>query len=184
RFNGQHDGATWLGQHLRPELKRHGLESGRALDVGCGTGKAFKPRLDRGWHSVGCDLSSGRLLEAARNHPQELKQSRLVLMRCDARELPAVPPSFTLVLMLNDVVNYLTGDGDLEHCFGGIANNLAPRGLACFDANSLRLYEQNITPSGVGEIRDRGWHWEPLSTEVEAGGTFEAQLSGPEVETQ
>src|SRR5207253_1140635 len=93
RFNEQNDYETWLGQHLLPELKRHGLETGRALDVGCGTGKAFKPLLDRGWHIVGCDLSSGMLLEAARNHPQELKQSRLVLMRCDARELPAVPPS-------------------------------------------------------------------------------------------
>lgn len=183
KFTEQNDYEAWLGEILLPELKEHGLEIGWALDVGCGTGRAFGPLLARGWHIVGCDLSAGMLHEAARKHPQSLQQLRLILRRCDARELPALPRSFDLVLMLNDVVNYLTEDGDLERCFEGIARNLAPRGLACFDANSLRLYEENFTPSGVSEIRDRGWHWNPLSTEVEVGGTFEAQISGPGVDT-
>lgn len=183
KFNEQNDYEAWLGDILLPELKHHGLEIGWALDVGCGTGRAFGPLLDRGWSIVGCDLSAGMLHEAARKHPQELQQSRVVLRRCDARELPAFQRSFDLVLMLNDVLNYLTEDGDLERCFGRVAGSLAPQGLACFDVNSLWLYEQNFTPAGHGEIRGRGWRWTPLSTEVQVGRTFEAQISGPGVET-
>jgi ubiquinone/menaquinone biosynthesis C-methylase UbiE len=182
KFNEQNDYETWLGQLLLPEMKKHGLETGWALDVGCGTGRAFEPLLRRGWRIVGCDLSAGMLREAARNHPQ-VPQQRLVLRRCDARELPAFSRTFNLVLMLNDVVNYLTEDGDLERCFEGLARNLDPQGFACFDANSFRLYEQNFTASGRSEIRDRGWHWHPLSREVEVGGTFEVRISGPGVET-
>jgi hypothetical protein len=123
------------------------------------------------------------LNEAAQKHPEALEQSRLVLRRCDARELPPLSRSYNLVLMLNDVVNYLTEDGDLERCFQGIAENLAPQGLACFDANSLRLYEQNFTAPGSREMRDHGWNWDPLSTKVEVGGIFEAEISGPDVAT-
>jgi SAM-dependent methyltransferase len=183
RFNEQNDYEAWLGGVLLPKLQAHGLENGRALDVGCGTGMAFRPLIDRGWRVTGCDVSSGMLREAARKHADDLKEFRLDLRRCDVRVLPTFTRSFNLVLMLNDVVNYLTDEGDLERCFEGIARNLAPQGLACFDSNSLRLYRQNFTAAGSGEIRNRGWSWEPRSEQVEMGGTFEAQLSGPGVET-
>src|SRR5262245_9693443 len=45
--NAQNDYEMWLGEVLLPELEKHGLQKGWALDVGCGTGRAFEPLLDR-----------------------------------------------------------------------------------------------------------------------------------------
>jgi SAM-dependent methyltransferase len=106
--NAQNDYEMWLGEVLLPELEKHGLKQGWALDAGCGTGRAFDPLLRRGWRVVGCDVSSGMLGEAARKFGP-----RVPLLHLDARELPPIAPlvglandeAFTLILLLNDVVN-------------------------------------------------------------------------------
>jgi len=104
----------------------------------------------------------------------------------DVRDLPRIRPGhfadrFDLVLLLNDVLNYLTEDGDLERCFSGVARNLAPGGLVCFDANTLGLMRSNF--GGVDGGLSRGdWEWRGRGEEIVAGGTFEATLSGPGVE--
>ncbi|HEU4635782.1 MAG TPA: class I SAM-dependent methyltransferase, partial [Edaphobacter sp.] len=140
-WNSQNDYEMWLGEALLPKLEMHGLRKGWALDVGCGTGRAFEPLLARGWQIVGCDISSRMLAAAGRKF-----NSRVQLRNYDARSLPAICPasglptgeSFNLILMLNDVVNYLTDDSDLERLFLGIKRNLSrDRGLAIFDANTL-----------------------------------------------
>jgi SAM-dependent methyltransferase len=82
-FNHQNDYEMWLGQALLPELERHGLERGRALDVACGTGRAFAPLLRRGWRVRGCDLSPA-MLERARQEGGDLVE----LDVADMRELP------------------------------------------------------------------------------------------------
>jgi SAM-dependent methyltransferase len=65
-FNHSNDYEMWLGRALLPKLREHGLrEGGRALDVGCGTGRAFRPLLRRGWEVQGCDLSPAMLGLAA-----------------------------------------------------------------------------------------------------------------------
>ena len=52
-FNHLNDYEMWLGRALLPELEKHGLGHGKALDVGCGTGRAFAPLLRRGWQVQG-----------------------------------------------------------------------------------------------------------------------------------
>src|SRR6478609_7924970 len=65
-FNAANDYEMWLGRVLIPELRKHGLrEGGHALDVGCGTGRAFRPLLSRGWRVYGLDLSPAMLELAA-----------------------------------------------------------------------------------------------------------------------
>jgi SAM-dependent methyltransferase len=174
-FNAQNDHEVWVGQTLLPELETQGLDLGRVLDVGCGTGKAFPPLLDRGWEVYGCDVSLEMLRRA------EAKFDVPVLL-ADARELPDYAYRFDLVLMLNDVVNYLTEDGDLERCFRGVVKNLAPGGLVCFDANCLSLFEANWIAGRASALSKRGWPWKGLSDAVSAGGTFEAELAGEGVE--
>jgi len=186
-YNAQNNYELWLGEVLLPELAKHGLREGWALDVGCGTGRAFDPLLDRGWEVVGCDVSSGMLAEA------ECKfGSRVRLFQCDARSLPpssasAGPPGdegFDLVLLLNDVVNYVTEDGDLEKVFAGVKSNLRDgHGLVLFDANTLSLFREQFAPGVEGEMSDRGWGWRGLTGETDAGPIFEAELSGSDVET-
>jgi SAM-dependent methyltransferase len=65
-LNASNDYEMWLGRALLPKLRERGLrEGGRALDVGCGTGRAFGPLLRRGWRITGCDLSPAKLKVAA-----------------------------------------------------------------------------------------------------------------------
>jgi len=186
-WNGQNDYEMWLGEVLLPELEKHGLRNGWALDVGCGTGRAFVPLLDRGWRVVGCDLSSGMLAEAARKFGSQVR-----LLNLDARSLPPLSPApelpageaFHLILLLNDVLNYMTEDGELEQVFTGVKrNSCRGQGLVAFDLNTLRLFREDFA-SGVleeGSAGDR--QWRGLTDQPKPGGVFEARLSGHGVET-
>jgi len=184
-FTSANNYELWLGEILLPELEKHGLQRGWALDVGCGTGRAFDPLLDRGWRVVGCDASAGMLTRA-----KEKFGERVQLIHADARELGPISPSpdhpggenFQLVLLLNEVVNYLTEDGDLERAFAGIRRNLSPEGLVVFDANTLLWFRESFASGKSGEMSARGWDWHGLSQTVEHGAIYEARLSGQGVE--
>lgn len=184
-WNGENDYELWLGELLLPELSKFGLpRSGWALDVGCGTGRAFEPLLDRGWKVVGCDVSSGMLSAA-----QKKFDSRVRLLKLDARSLPAIAPeseatggeAFHLVLLLNDVINYLVDDDDLVEVFSGVRKNLSRQnGLVVFDSNTLRQFQDEYAS---GDLTARGeWVWQGLAENVVAGGTYEASLSGPRID--
>lgn len=184
-WNGENDYELWLGKLLLPELTKYGvIEGGWALDIGCGTGRAFEPLLERGWKVVGCDVSAGMLRVA-----EEKFRSRVRLLNLDARSLPEIAPepgatggeAFQLVLLLNDVVNYLVGDDDLVEVFSGVRRNLDPDcGLVVFDSNTLRQFRDEYETSDT-KVKE-GWTWQGLAEEVVAGGTYEASLSGPRIE--
>lgn len=194
RFNAQNDYEIWLGQVLLPELEKNGLlvaidgaGEQRALDIGCGTGRAIPPLVARGWQVDGCDVSPRMLEVAAAKYPWMSADSFRV---ADVRELPSynqgetsTPGPFQLILALNDVVNYLTDDGDLERAFEGMKRNLAAHGLICFDANTLALFAGAWTAGGDGEISRRGGTWLGLTEHAEPGGQFAAALGGMGVET-
>lgn len=175
-FNFRNDYEMWVGV-LLPELEKHGLREGRLLDIGCGTGRAFEPMLRRGWEIRGCDVSSGMLAQARRKFGDAVP-----LDQVDVRELPVIG-EFELVWALNDVVNYLIGDGDLERALAGMRANLAPGGLVLFDSNTLGLFEASFARGGSDEMSVGDWSWRGLSDEIEPGGTYEAQISGDGAET-
>jgi SAM-dependent methyltransferase len=184
--NSQNNYEMWLGHALLPELEKHGLQKGWALDVGCGTGRAFDPLLTRGWQVAGCDVSPGMLAEASR------KFCSIPLAEADARDLPALSPSaelpnehaFDLVLLLNDVINYMTEDGDLERVFAGIRRNLShDQGLAIFDANTLALYQGAFLFQMEERMGAQGLVWRGLSHDVGPGLVYEARLAGSGIES-
>ncbi len=177
-FNHLNDYEMWVGRALLPELEKHGLKHGRALDVACGTGRAFAPLLKRGWEIHGCDLSPA-MLERARQEAG----GKTELDVADMRELP-VYGEFELVLSLNDAVNYLLGDDDLERALAAMRANLADDGLLLFDVNTRSIYETGAWAAGSGrtvEHEGRHWTWRPLG-EV-SPGTFETRIEGDDVET-
>lgn len=182
-WNAENDYEMWLGEVLLPELEKHGLRTGWVLDVGCGTGRAFEPLLARGWRVVGCDVSAGMLAEARRKFG-----SRVQLLNLDARSLGSVsgpePPAsegFQLILLLNDVVNYLIEEDDLAQLFAGIKRNLSrDQGLVLFDANTLALFRTDYAAGAREEIGSCRWHG--LTEEVRAGAVYEGRFSGPDVE--
>jgi len=186
-FNAQNNYELWLGEALLPELEKRGLQKGWALDVGCGTGRAFDPLLERGWQVVGCDVSAGMLAAAERKF-----RSRVPLHNLDARELPAIARSddlpegegFDLVVILNDVVNYLTENGDLERLFASVRRNLNhDHGLAIFDASTFALFQAIFTAEASEEMNSRGFEWRSLTEQAVPGAVHEARLSGSRVET-
>jgi SAM-dependent methyltransferase len=185
-WNAENDYEMWLGEVLLPELEKHGLRKGWALDVGCGTGRAFPPLLARGWRVTGCDVSPGMLTEARRKFGSEVR-----LLEEDARSLPSfarlpdVAPDggFDLILLLNDIVNYAIEIDELNDLLTGLKRNLRPDGgLVCFDANTLGLFREDYATSVLDQRGAEGWEWRGMTDEISAGGVFEARLSGGGVE--
>lgn len=176
-FNYRNDYEMWLGRKLLPELERRGLRTGQALDVGCGTGRAFPPLLQRGWRVHGCDLSPAMLARA-----REQFADAVELDVADMRELPDFG-SFELVLSMNDAVNYLTEDGELEQALRGMRANLAPDGLLLFDCNSLLLFRLAYEPM-EDEVENDGrrWTWTGLGREDESKPIYRVRIEGDGVE--
>ena len=173
-FNHLNDYEMWVGRTLLPALRRHGLkEGGRALDVGCGTGRAFPPLLERGWQVHGCDLSPAMLEVAAQ------KGSPVALDVADMRSLPHLG-DFDLVLSLNDCLNYLLGDEDLVEALTGMKANLARDGLLIFDVNSSSTFASAY--SGVREIQHRGLRWRWTGRGEVAPSVYEAEIAGDQLE--
>jgi SAM-dependent methyltransferase len=173
-FNSSNDYEMWLGRALLPELRKLGLrEGGKALDVGCGTGRAFGPLLRRGWQIVGCDLSPAMLEVAAREGGSDVD-----LHVTDMRELPRFG-EFDLVVSLNDSVNYLLGDDDLVAALAGMQANLGGNGLLVFDVNSRSTYEGGI--SEVREVEHDGSRWTWTGRGEVAPSVYEAEIAGDQL---
>lgn len=174
-FTHSNDYEMWLGRSLLPELRKYGLrEGGRALDVGCGTGRAFPPLLRRGWRVQGCDLSPAMLRLAAQE-----EGGSVALHVADMRRLPHFG-NFDLVLSLNDSVNYLLGDEDLVLALAGMKANLAEDGLPIFDVNSCSTYADGY--AGVREVEHEGSRWVWTGKGEIAPSVFEAEIAGDRLE--
>src|SRR4051794_27403687 len=132
-FTAHHDYDAWT-RDLEALAVRHSLSGRTLLDIACGTGKSFLPFLDRGYSVVGCDASPAMLARAA-----DKTGGRVPLYVADMRDLPPLG-SFALVTLLDDAVNYLHEPAELTAAFAGVARNLAPDGLALFDANTQHMY--------------------------------------------
>ena len=171
-FNAQNDYEFWFSV-LLPRLDGFGLKTGKVLDVGCGTGRAFEPMLRRGWEITACDISPGMVAKAKEKHGDGV-----TLDVADMTQLPNYG-EFELVWALNDAVNYLVGDGDLQSALEGMGANLAPDGLLVFDCNTLQLLHSGFAP-GEGLKRDARWHWKGLG---QVGDIYEAEVSGDGVAT-
>jgi SAM-dependent methyltransferase len=172
-FTHTNDYEMWLGRVLLPELEKRGLRSGgSALDVACGTGRAFPPLLRRGWSVEGCDLSPA-MLEVA----ERVAGSEVPLRVADMRELPELG-GFDLILCLNDSVNNLLGDDDLVRALRAMRANLAPEGLLVFDVNSRSTYLDHYRSGTASEVENDGSRW-VWSGQGEVGPSlFEARIEG------
>jgi SAM-dependent methyltransferase len=164
-FTYRNDYETWFGLLLQP-LEKHGLRTGRLLDVGCGSGKGFPPMLRRGWSIHGCDVSSAMLEQA-----KEKTEGEVQLSVADMRELP-VFGRFDLVWALNDPINYMLSVEELDQALAGMRRNLGPGGLLMFDTNTTEAYRGFFAEETVIE-RD-GWRliWRGRSSPDAPPGTI------------
>jgi SAM-dependent methyltransferase len=148
-FTAHHDYETRIAMLLELAAE-NGLRQGasRVLDVACGTGKSFRPLLDRGWEVTGCDISASMVALA-----REKSGDRVSIEIVDMRAMPVLG-SFDIALCIDDGINYLHSAEELTAALRGVAANLEPDGLLILDSNTISVY--------------RGFFAEHL--EVEAGG--------------
>jgi SAM-dependent methyltransferase len=176
-FNWANDYEMWLGA-LLPQLERHGLVVGKALDVGCGTGRAFAPLLRRGWEVAGCDISPAMLEVARRDYCEAIE-----LEAVDMRDLPVLG-EFDLVLCMNDAINYLLEDGDMARALEGMRSNLKPGGLLLFDCNSEAVFRSAyLDEERTVEHGGRRWTWRGLGPVEGQHNVYAALVEGDDVDT-
>jgi SAM-dependent methyltransferase len=169
-LTGEHDHAAWA--HLLEGLAReHGLAGRRLLDVGCGTGNALLPMLERGYDVTGVDISP-RMLEVAREKLPEA----VALVAADMRSLPDLG-EFDLVWSVADAVNYLHSAEELVAAFDGFRRNLAPGGVVVFDVDTLATFRALYSSLLVVPAADRAVFFEGRSAApIDEGAVGEAWI--------
>jgi SAM-dependent methyltransferase len=166
-FTAHHDYELWTTA-IRRLAQDHGLAGTRLLDVGCGTGKSLLPFRAAGWQVTGCDLSA-RMLELAAAKAPEVE-----LHLADVRALPRYG-DFDLVLLLDDVVNYLIEPDHLVLALAAAGANLAPDGVMVFDLNLLRTFRTFFAEAVIVEDDDAFLAWRGLTApDAEPGVLAEA----------
>lgn len=151
-FTAHHDYRSWTLTLERLAVAA-GLRGRTMLDVACGTGKSFMPFLERGYDVTACDVSPGMLAIAAAKAGERAR-----LEHEDMRRLPVLG-SFELVTCLDDSVNYLLSEAELKATLAGIRRNLAPGGVAVFDANALSTYRGFFASNSVLPAEDLVLVW-------------------------
>lgn len=177
-FTAGYDHRRWIDA-LDRLARDHGLSGRRVLDLGCGTGRALDPLLERGYEVVGCDLSPSMIAVAAERHPG------VELHVADMRRLPDLGP-FDLVLCLDDAVNYLLDEQELGAALRSIRSVLTERGLLIFDVNTSLAYESAFARDRVvsDEHRVLAWRGDGLDDQQRlARATIEIFCARPEGDT-
>jgi SAM-dependent methyltransferase len=156
-------GFTGLAEAAAPVLvemlRQASIESGRVVDLGCGSGVTSLALSRAGFDVVGIDASEPLLALARRTAP-DARFRRGSFLR------EAIPPC-AAVVAVGEVLSYT--ERDLAPLFRRVLRALAPGGLFVFDL------------SGPGRVADRGpvrdWHeaedWAILvETRESAAGTL------------
>ncbi len=124
-------------EHL---LGQNGVQKGALLlDLACGTGKMTIRMLERGFDTIGVDLSP-EMLGVCRDACAERGYSPLLLCQ-DMCSLDLYGTVEGAICAL-DSVNYLTEDGELEHFFKNLKNFISPGGIFLFDVNTKRKFSE------------------------------------------
>jgi SAM-dependent methyltransferase len=148
-----HDYDDWTAS-LERLARVHGLSGNRLLDIACGTGKSFMPFVRRGYRVTACDISAAMVRHAAEKAPPEVR-----LDVHDIRRLPRLG-SFDLVTCIDDALNYLLSLDEVAQALDGVRRNLAPRGIAVFDVNSVRSFRAFFGSLSVVPSDDRVAVWD------------------------
>lgn len=145
---------AWVAFLLHQATLR-GWGGGRLLDLGCGTGNATRPAVDRGFEVDGLDASDDMLRAARRKVPEA------TFVRGDLRTF-ALPRRYALAYAVFDVVNNLLDAADVGRAFARVHAHLQPGGWFVFDANTragLRdLWQDGRAEGWAGAVYYRWLH--------------------------
>jgi SAM-dependent methyltransferase len=163
----------WLAG-LLALVAEHGVATGRALDVGCGTGRSLAALRLAGFDAAGIDPSR-KMMEIARRRlgggiPLEVG------------ELPNLPPgpAVQLVTLFNDIINCVP-PRELEPAIAALAARVASGGILLFDANAPLTFTQFFGKTFCRTAPDgRFMVWESLEDDAEGGCRAQLHVFHPD----
>lgn len=122
----------WLS-FLEEIWRKEGLQPEVVADLGCGTGNLLVPLTEKGYRTMGVDLSFDMLCQAEK----KLREAGLssILLEQDLTEV-SLPEEADCIISVCDSLNYLTEDGELSAAFACVKASLRQGGLFLFDMNT------------------------------------------------
>jgi ubiquinone/menaquinone biosynthesis C-methylase UbiE len=144
RTVGRRDVDFWRGVAVRI--------GGRALELGCGTGRVLVPLARAGVHIVGVDRSAPMLARGRARLRRLRTPVSAALVRGDVRDLPGAGGAFDLVVAPYGILQSLLRERDLTRTLESVARVLAPGGVFGIDlvpdVPNWREYSRRITMRG------------------------------------
>lgn len=155
-------------------LKKHGIEEGTVLDLGCGTGSMTEELDDLGYDMIGVDISDEMLEIAVRK--MEEKERGILYLSQDMRELELYS-TVDAVVSACDSVNYILDMEELTDVFRLVNEYLEPGGIFFFDFNTRHKYRDIIGDQTIAEDREEcSFIWDNYYYEEECVNEYELTL--------
>ncbi len=143
--------------------ERMGEADAPVLDLACGAGRHQRTLCDRGWWTVGLDLSPS-LLRAAR-----AEDATAPLVRADMRLLPFADASFALVVNLFTSFGYFRDDAQHLRVLADVARVIRPGGWFVLDYLHAEQVRQSLV---TRDERTVGTVTVEQEREISADGRF------------
>jgi SAM-dependent methyltransferase len=165
---------TWLSG-LLDLAAGLGVTGGRALDVGCGTGRSLVALRAAGFEATGVDPSQGMMAIA-----RERLGADAVL---EVGSLPHLPagPAVSLVTAFNDILNCV-GTSQVGDAIASMAARLEPGGVLLFDSNAALTFSTFFGSTFCRTAPGLFLVWESLGSCEDNG--FRADLHAFEADPQ
>ena len=134
-------------------------QTGRVLELGCGTGRISVPIATDGVDLVGIDRSEP-MLRRARQRLRRVRGASVSLVRGDIRALPfRRRPGFALVMAPYGILQSLTAERDLRDTLDSVRRVLRPGGLFGIDlVPDLPRWSEYVARKSLSGARGRAAH--------------------------
>ncbi len=146
----------WNRFDLKPDI---------VCEFGCGTGNISLRLAEKGYETIGIDISADMLSEAKMKAEQNGTDVLFLLQDMREFELYGTVNS---ILCLCDSLNYITDDEDMQQVFNLVNNYLHPGGLFVFDLNTEYKFKEIYGENTFSETdEDAVYIWENYYDEEE-----------------
>ena len=125
-------------------LKREGMCPRTAVDLACGTGSVTKLLAEKGFETIGVDMSEEMLTEAHQKAQSMKKPPRFV---CQKLQELYMPRGVDLAVCALDSLDYITDPADCAEAIRRTYRVLNPGGVFIFDVNTpekLRAMDDQV----------------------------------------
>ena len=139
-----HERRARVGASARFYVEEVTKRGGRALELGCGTGRIAIPIAKSGIEITGLDLSASMLALARRKAAEE--GVSIEFIEADMRFLDLGTRFSTILIPGNSLLHLLTIE-DLRLCLNGVRRHLAPGGRLVFDISKWDLRRLTTDPN-------------------------------------